>query len=457
MQESGGNASTDNSCNLSLDHSTQRQSQNVHCEKAETDETRKPQRTAEQLQNEPGPTTLPTQKCHHLVTCTNVSQDAGGQFTMETIGSEAVSKLEHHELLQRVGKEGVVVRFQAPYIVKVERLPFHLGIDLGPSQVLVKTYITAVSAGTEMLVYRGRMPPDISTDATLAGETGEQSSKPFAYPASFGYANVGNIVAHGSKTPRTTALGSFVFAFREHTSWYITDADDVQLIPRNVKPADAAFLPNVETALSLAMDAAPLPGEIVAVVGQGIVGLLLVAVLKTCYGKTKVLAIDSREDRLRTAKNCAGADRTVHAIPDDFHSRHVNLRDALALDEPGVDVAVDVSGHGSGLDIAIRATRDGGRVVIGSWFGANDVKLSCLGGRFHRSHISLVASQVSAIPAHLSARWDKRRRFLLAWDILSSLMPSTTFPVYTTNIHDASRVYSEIDRGMHTQVLFEYQ
>lgn len=42
---------------------------------------------------------------------------------------------------------------------------------------------------------------------------------------------------------------------------------------------DAAFLPSMETALSLVMDARPVVGEKVAVVGQGLIGQLVAAVM----------------------------------------------------------------------------------------------------------------------------------------------------------------------------------
>lgn len=50
------------------------------------------------------------------------------------------------------------------------------------------------------------------------------------------------------------------------------------------------------------------------------------------------------------------------------------------------------------------------QVVLCSWFGKKDIGLR-LGTRFHRSHLTLVASQVSSIVGPHSARWSKARRF----------------------------------------------
>lgn len=364
----------------------------------------------------------------------------------------------------------VCVVFSGPRSVAVKPLERMSSVNLLPGEVLVRSEVSAVSAGTEMLVYRGNMPSDIPTDETIAGESGEQAAKPFEYPALYGYAIVGRVVAtHRSLSPARKRrrvdiadelkVGTRVFAFREHTSWFVAKVSDLMPVPDGINAQDASFLPNVETALSLAMDAAPLPGENVAVVGQGIVGMLLVTVLKLCYGATRVIAIDTLMDRLEISRSCAGADAGVRVdvTAENGSQFEPGLRHALPQgDKTGVDVSIDVSGTGEGLDTAIRATRDRGRVVIGSWFGSKEVALSCLGGKFHRSHISLVASQVSSLPVGLSGRWDKSRRFRLAWKLLPSIKPSSRFPVSVKPVTGAASLYEEIDKGEHFQVLFTY-
>ena len=54
----------------------------------------------------------------------------------------------------------------------------------GPGEVRVRTVASALSQGTEMLVYRGQVPPDMALDLpTLRGS--------FAFPIKYGYAAVG--------------------------------------------------------------------------------------------------------------------------------------------------------------------------------------------------------------------------------------------------------------------------
>ena len=83
----------------------------------------------------------------------------------------------------------------------------------------------------------------------------------------------------------------------------------------------------------------------------------------------------------------------------------------------------ELSGSPAALDSAIVLTAFSGRVVIGSWYGLKPVALD-LGGRFHRSRMRLICSQVSTISPELSGRWTKARRLQTAWQQLRVLRPS---------------------------------
>ena len=96
------------------------------------------------------------------------------------------------------------------------------------------------------------------------------------------------------------------------------------------------------------------PGDAVAVLGLGPVGLCAVQVARAA-GAARVLAVDAVEDRLRVAAEL-GAD-AVHLSEED-------PRGAVkaATDGRGVDVAVDAVGHPDALDMAIRMCRKAGTV-----------------------------------------------------------------------------------------------
>jgi threonine dehydrogenase-like Zn-dependent dehydrogenase len=108
------------------------------------------------------------------------------------------------------------------------------------------------------------------------------------------------------------------------------------------------------------------------------------------------------------------------------------------------DLVFELSGDPTALNAAIDLTGFGGRIVLGSWYGTEPAVLN-LGGRFHRSRIRLIASQVSTLPAHALARWDRERRRETAWEMIRLARPSRLitheFPVERT-----AEAYELLDR-----------
>ena len=84
-------------------------------------------------------------------------------------------------------------------------------------------------------------------------------------------------------------------------------------------------------------------------------------------------------------------------------------------------------------------------MVIGSWYGRKKTELE-LGGRFHRSRVQLVSSQVSSIPPGLSGRWNKPRRYLVTWQMLQEVKPAR-FITHRFPITQAAQAYALIDRN----------
>ncbi len=127
--------------------------------------------------------------------------------------------------------------------------------ELRANEVLVRTLYSAISAGTEMLVYRGQLPAELSLDATLT----VHNQKP-VYPIQYGYAAVGQIEQVGNELD-ASLIGKHVFAFQPHASHFVCALDDLIIVPDMTDPLDAVFLANTETAVSLVLDSKPLLGE----------------------------------------------------------------------------------------------------------------------------------------------------------------------------------------------------
>ena len=297
--------------------------------------------------------------------------------------------------------------FTAPFTVEIEEAPLPTPAD---HELLVRTITTAVSPGTELLLYRGQMPTDMPVDATIAG-----MAQTVQYPLPYGYAAVGEVIDCGVAVDRAW-LGRQVFAFQPHSSHFVMPADQAIPLPADVAPETAVFLPNMETAVSFVMDAQPMIGEQVAVFGQGIVGLLTTTLLAQ-FPLARLVTVDPLPLRRNWSLAC-GADVS---LPPDAEAE---IRAALQEKRPfaGADLTFELSGNPQALNQAIQVTGYSGRVLIGSWYGRKSAELH-LGGQFHRSHMRLISSQVSHIAPQWNGRWSKTRRFDTAWHHLRQHRP----------------------------------
>jgi 2-desacetyl-2-hydroxyethyl bacteriochlorophyllide A dehydrogenase len=297
--------------------------------------------------------------------------------------------------------------FTAPLSVEVSSLEI---TQPAADQLLVRSICSAISAGTEMLVYRGQLPGQMSLDASLASLKSQTS-----YPLQYGYACVGEVIATGNNVD-VSWLGRRVFSFQPHVSHFTATADQLMSVPDDVESQAAVFLPNMETAVNLAQDGVPVIGERALVLGQGIVGLLLTGILAACP-LAALYTLDTIGKR-RDISRALGATASYDPGADLG-----NLRSELLMGT-GADLIYEVSGVPDALNLAISLSGFDSRIVIGSWYGSKSA-LIALGGDAHRNRLKIITSQVSTLAPALSGRWDKQRRFDTAWDMIRRLQPQT--------------------------------
>jgi alcohol dehydrogenase len=305
--------------------------------------------------------------------------------------------------------------------------------DPGPGEVRVRAERSAVSPGTELLVYRDELPDDQAADESIEALDGT-----FSYPLQYGYATVGRVTAAGRGVDDGW-LNRRVFAFHPHESHFLADPE--ALVPTTLPPERALFIPNTEAAVGFVMDARPRIGARVAVFGQGPVGLLTTALLAE-FPLAELATVDRYERRRRLSEQF-GADRTLSP-------------DAVAGEVEGVDVSFELSGNPSALDDAVDVTGYAGRVVVGSWYGAKPVTLD-LGDAYHRSHIRIRSSQVSRVDPDHADRWDKDRRMDLVRSWLSTANLGDLI-THRFDFADAPEAYELLDdrKGETVQVVFTH-
>jgi 2-desacetyl-2-hydroxyethyl bacteriochlorophyllide A dehydrogenase len=324
------------------------------------------------------------------------------------------------------------VYFTGPYQVSVQEEPLPSPVD---DQVVVQTLISAISPGTELLIYRGQAPTDIPVDETIPGLVGD-----FGFPLKYGYAVVGRVIAWGADVAPEWR-NRLVFAFHPHESHFVTFPAQLTPVSPGMSPEEAAFLPNMETAVNFLMDGQPLVGEQVAVFGQGVVGLLTTALL-TRFPLTRLVTLDRYP--LRRGKSLEmGAHASLDPTAPDVLDQASSLVQKARF-YSGADLTYELSGDPGALDQAIAVTGFNGRVIIGSWYGQKRVDLD-LGGRFHRNRVRLISSQVSTIAPEWSGRWTKARRLDVARQMLQQVNP-TQLITHRFPIEQASRAYALLDQ-----------
>jgi 2-desacetyl-2-hydroxyethyl bacteriochlorophyllide A dehydrogenase len=329
------------------------------------------------------------------------------------------------------------VWFRAPHEVEIRQEAVR---TVGPADVRVSALVSGVSAGSELLVYSGHAQPELRPDLpTIGGD--------FGLPIKFGYSSVGRVVEMGSRVEHL-AVDDLVFVHHPHQTEYVVPADAPTRLSADLPPDTGVFSANLETAVTVALDAHPRVGEAVLVVGQGIVGLLITMVLQR-VGARPIVTVDLHERR-RQASIAAGADRAL-GVDDDVGTRILERTGGR-----GVDVAIEASGNPAALQACIDAVAFGGTVVVASWYGTREATVA-LGGAFHRRRVRVVSSQVSTLDPSLTPRWDRGRRTALVSELLQEL-PLSELITHRFGFADAASAYELLERapGECLQVVLDY-
>lgn len=258
----------------------------------------------------------------------------------------------------------------------------------GPGDVVVRTLHSAVSRGTEALVWEGRVPEASWTMMRAPFQDGG-----FPGPVKYGYLSVG-LVERGPVPLR----GRTVFCLHPHQTSYVVPAGAVTPVPDGV-PAERAVLTGlVETAVNALWDAPPLVGDRVAVVGAGALGCCVARLVARVPG-TQVTLVDVDPDRAVVG-------------------RRLGVRFARPEEAPdGLDLVVHTSATTAGLRRSLELLRPDGTVLELSWYGDRETSLA-LGETFHSARLTIRGSQVGTVSP---ARRDSRThadRLALAADLL---------------------------------------
>jgi 2-desacetyl-2-hydroxyethyl bacteriochlorophyllide A dehydrogenase len=268
------------------------------------------------------------------------------------------------------------------------------------NEVMVRAIASLVSAGTEMLVYRGELP----AEDDLGLETCEGS---FGFPVKYAYQVVGEVIEAGPDA--NFKLGDRVFARHPHQDYFKVKSEGflISRVPDGLPSERAVFVNLLEVALNCHLDVPVRIGDRVVVYGLGIVGSLAAQLTKRVAGA--VIVVDPIAAR-REAALAWGADAAF--APDAAPEGIADLTDGR-----GVDIAIEATGAPSALQAAIKALGQEGTVAVISYFGTRKVPL-LLSPEFHYKRLKIISSMVSSLGSGLQPRWTRERRHGVAYDLL---------------------------------------
>ncbi len=278
--------------------------------------------------------------------------------------------------------------------------------DPAPHEIRVKAIASGISTGTELVLYHGLGPGDQAmTPSTCEGR--------WDLPVKYGYQSVGRVIDAGRDAGYRE--GDLVFCRYPHQDVYTIDATDPELvyrIPEFDPPEIGVLGNNADVALTALLDVPVRLGDVVVVVGLGIVGMFCALLARRTAGT--LVVVDPFEYRRDIALRL-GADVAVH--PDDAIAA---VREAS--DGRGSDVSIEASGAASGLQLAIDASGLEADVCVVGWYGAKQVPL-VLAPQFYSQRLKLVSSSVLYAGSGLQPRWDLGRKLQAALDLLPSMHP----------------------------------
>ena len=273
-------------------------------------------------------------------------------------------------------------------------------------EIRVRAIASGISTGTEMVLYHGLGPEgQAMTPSTCEGS--------WALPVKYGYQSVGRVIDAGRDAGY--GEGDLVFCRFPHQDVYTIDAGDPELvyrIPEFDPPEIGVLGNNADVALTALLDVPVRLGDVVVVYGLGIVGMFCALLARRTAGT--LVVVDPFEYRRGIATRL-GAD--VAVTPEEAVDAVLE-----ASDGRGADIAIEASGHASGLQMSIDSCGLEGTVCVVGWYGSKEIPL-ILAPQFYSQRLKLVSSSVLYAGSGLQPRWDLGRKLQAALDLLPSMHP----------------------------------
>lgn len=272
-------------------------------------------------------------------------------------------------------KQIVFTKVNTAEFLEVEPQP------LGENDVRVKTIFSTISNGTEKANITG--DPVVATDI--------KPGKEAVFPRVLGYSTSGIVVEKGAGVKRLEIGDRVAMYWTKHRSYNVINESKAVKIESDKVSFEEASIAHIACFPLAAIRKTRLEiGESAMVMGLGTLGLLAVGFLRVA-GAAPIIAVDPIEERRNKALKF-GADYAFDPFDKDFEEK------VKAVTGGGVNVSIEVTGQGAGLNETLDCMKKFGRVALLGCTRNSDFTVDYY-RKVHGPGITLIGAHTLARPA----------------------------------------------------------
>ena len=248
--------------------------------------------------------------------------------------------------------------------------------------VTVKLARSSISAGTERA--------NLTGSDTVSYATGPSLN----FPRRGGYSSVGTVTAIGEGVTDVKIGDRVACSWTVHSEFCNVRWGCYYPVAEEISDGAAALVHIATFPLAAIRKCRLEVGESAMVMGLGVLGLIAVQLLRAS-GATPIIAVDPVESKRKRALEL-GADFALDPLKEGFAEEVKRLTDG------GARVAIEVTGKGQGLDMALDAMARFGRVALLGCTRSSDFTIDYY-RKVHGPGITLVGAHTNARPSYDSS------------------------------------------------------
>lgn len=277
--------------------------------------------------------------------------------------------------------------FTAPGVAELVDCPMP---EVGANDVRVRVAISSISSGTERA--------NVSGDPNISYVSTDQTVR---FPRYGGYSTSGIVDAVGANVKSVKVGDRVAMSWTTHCRTVTVNEDNVYKLPDTISFEAGALIHIATFPLAAIRKCRVEIGESAIVMGQGVLGLIAVQLLRAA-GAVPVIAADPnptcREKALKY-----GADYALDPFAPDFAAT------VKSLTRGGVKAAIEVTGNGKALDNVLDCMARFGRVALLGCTRHSDFTIDYY-RKVHGPGITLIGAHTNARPQYESSNgwWTQR-------------------------------------------------